>query len=156
MLAARVTSHDAGAPRLLTRIYRDVDGDGRWTPIDQTDDVSLPVDFDGPLDEADAVRLPAGRYLVQVNAIEPYEQSIEFDLRTWRVDDPAPDDPQPAPGLVADGDVDFLSPAPPHAFGVRFDGVGGTESLRGMIEWDGAGDGNVLARSIVRVTPGQG
>jgi subtilisin family serine protease len=109
MLAARVTSHDAAAPRLLTRIYRDVDGDGRWTPIDQNDDVSLPVDFDGPLDEADAVRLPAGRYLVQVNAIEPYEQSIEFDLRTWRVDDPASDDPQPAPGLVADGDASTSS-----------------------------------------------
>jgi subtilisin family serine protease len=156
MLAAKVTSHDAAAPRLLTRIYRDVDGDGRWTPVDQNDDVSLPVPFDGPIEEADAIRLPAGKYLVQVNAVDVHAQPIAFDLRTWQVDDPAPDDPQPAPGLVADGDVDFLSPAQEHAFDVRFNGVGGTESLRGLIEWDGAGDGNVLARSIVRVTPGQG
>ncbi len=112
--------------------------------------------FDGEIDEADALRLPAGSYLVQVNAIEPYDTSIEFDLRTWLVDDPRPDDPQPRPGLVAGGDVDVLAPAQEHAFDVRFSGVGGTESLRGLIEWDGAREGNVLARSIVRVTPGQG
>jgi hypothetical protein len=55
--------------------------------------VSLPVPFDGEIDEADALRLPEGSYLVQVNAIEPYDTSIEFDLRTWLVDDPQPDDP---------------------------------------------------------------
>jgi hypothetical protein len=155
MLAAKTTSHDPAAPKLLTRIFRDVDGDGRWTPIDQNDEVSLPQDFDGPVDEADAIRLAAGKYLVQINAIEPYPKSIGFDLRTWVVDDPAPDDPQPAPGLVVDGDVDFLAPAQEHAFDVRFNGIEGTEPLRGLIEWDGAGDGNVLARSVVRVTPGQ-
>lgn len=156
MLAAKATSHDAAAPPLLTRIYRDVDGDGRWTPVDQGDDVSLPPDFSGPVDEADAVRLPAGRYLVQVNATDSYDKAIAFDLRTWQVDDPQPDDPQPAPGIVADGDVDGVSPAEEHTFSVRYNGVSGSESLRGLIEWDGAGDGNVLARSIVRVNPGQG
>jgi hypothetical protein len=155
MLAAKVTSHDAAAPRLLTRIYRDVDGDGRWTPVDQGDEVGLPADFDGPVDEADAVRLPAGRYLVQIIATEPYGASIPFDLRTWQVDDPRPDDPAPGPGLVVAGDVDAVSPARQHTFHVRVSGVGGSEPLRGLIEWNGAGEGNVLGRSIVRVTPGQ-
>ena len=155
LLAAKVTAHDAAAPRLLTRIYRDVDGDGRWTPIDQNDDVSLPVDWEGPLDEADAVRLPAGKYLAQITAIEPYASSIAFDLRTWQVDDPRPDDPAPVPGLVVDGDVDAVSPAREHTFHVRVNGVGGGEPLRGLVEWNGAGDRNVLARSVVRVTPAE-
>jgi subtilisin family serine protease len=153
LVAAKVTAHDAAAPRLLTRIYRDVDGDGRWTPVDQNDEVSLPVNFDGEIDEADAVRLPAGRYLVQINATEPYASPIPFDLRTWQVDDPRPDDPAPAPGLVADGDVDAVSPAQEHTFHVRVSGVGGSEPLRGLVEWNGAGDRNVLARSVVRVMP---
>jgi subtilisin family serine protease len=153
LLAAQVTAHDAAAPRLLTRIYRDVDGDGRWTPVDQNDEVSLPTDWEGPIDEADAVRLPAGKYLVQINAVEPYASSIAFDLRTWRVDDPRPDDPAPAPGLVVDGDVDAVSPTRQHTFHVRVSGVGGSEPLRGLVEWNGAGGGNVLARSVVRVAP---
>jgi subtilisin family serine protease len=153
LLAAKVTAHDAAAPRLLTRIYRDVDGDGRWTPVDQNDEVSLPVAWEGPLDEADAVRLPAGKYLVQVNAVEPYGSAIPFDLRTWQVDDPRPDDPAPAPGIVVDGDVDAVSPAREHTFHLRVSGVGGSEPLRGLVEWNGSGDRNVLARSVVRVTP---
>jgi subtilisin family serine protease len=155
LFAAKVTSHDEAAPRLLTRIYRDVDGDGRWTPIDQGDDVSLPQDFEGAIDEADAARLPAGKYLVQVNAIDPHDSPIPFDLRTWQVDDPQPDDPQPAPGIVAGGDVDFVSPLQERTFDLRYSGVTGSESLRGLVEWNGAGDANVLARSVVRVTPGQ-
>jgi len=157
LLAAKVTARDPAAPRLLTRIYRDVDGDGRFAPVDQNDEVSRPVVWDGPLDEADAIRLPAGKYLVQVQAVEPHDTSIAFDLRTWQVDDPRPDDPAPAPGLVATGDTDRLWPAQEHTFDVRFDGVEGTESLRGLLEWNGTDDGdanaNVLARSVVRVTP---
>jgi hypothetical protein len=30
----------------------------------------------------------------------------------------------------------------------------GSEPLRGLVEWDGAGDGNVLDTSVVRLAPG--
>ncbi|MDX6678738.1 MAG: hypothetical protein QOE31_2790, partial [Solirubrobacteraceae bacterium] len=157
LLAAKATSHDAAAPRLLTRVYRDVDLDGRWSPVDYGGEVSLRHDWSGPpVDEADAVRVPAGRYLVQVNVTDIYDQSVPFDLRIWQVDDAAPDDPQPAPGLVVDGDVNSVSPAREQTFSLRYSGAGGSESLRGMIEWAGAGDANVLARSIVRVDPPSG
>jgi hypothetical protein len=49
--------------------------------------------------------------------------------------------------------------APPRAvrarssFPLRWNGVGGDESLRGLAEWDGAGDGNVQATLVVRLTP---
>jgi hypothetical protein len=156
LLAAKATSHDAAAPPFLTRIYRDVDGDGRWGPVKYGDMVSLPIDWSGVFDEADAFRLPAGSYFVLVNPIDFYYEPIPFDLRIWTVDDPRPDDPQPAPGLAIDGDVEYVSPAQQHTFGLHYTGAGGSESLRGMIEWDGAGDANVLARSIVRVDPPSG
>jgi len=141
---------------MATNVYRDVDGDGRFTPTDQGDQVSIQHQYPGPQDEADAPRLPAGKYLVQVNVPEPHDRTVTFDLRTWTVDDPKPDDPQPAPGLVADGDVDGVWPAAEHAFPMRWNGAAGDESLRGLVEWQGAGDGNVLARSVVRLTPEQG
>jgi hypothetical protein len=50
--------------------------------------------------------------------------------------------------------VDRVWPAVPHSFPLRWNGVTGSESLRGLVEWDGAGDGNVLATSVVRLTPG--
>jgi hypothetical protein len=45
-------------------------------------------------------------------------------------------------------------PAVPHSFALRWNGVTGSEPLRGLVEWDGAGDANVLDTSVVRVTPG--
>jgi subtilisin family serine protease len=152
LLAAKATATDGTA--LAAGIYRDVDGDGRYTVTDQNDRLSPTSPDPAEWNEADATRLPAGKYLVSVWVPEPHDASVPFDLRTWTVDDPQPDDPRPAPGLVAGGDVDRVWPAAPHSFPLRWNGVTGTESLRGLVEWDGAGDGNVLDTSVVRLTPG--
>jgi subtilisin family serine protease len=146
---------DVSAPEqdeMHTRIYRDVDGDGRWTPVDYGAQVSPePTDGSLPPHEADAFDLPAGKYLVWVVA-EPHDGTITFDMRTWVVDDPKPDDPQPAPGLVAGGDVSTFSPVK-HDFPISWNGVTGSEPLRGVVEWRGHTDDDVLARSVVRLTP---
>jgi hypothetical protein len=152
LLAAQATATDGTA--LAAGIYRDVDGDGRYTVTDQNDRVSPTSPDPAEWNEADATRLPAGKYLVSVWVPEPHDASVPFDLRTWTVDDPQPDDPQPAPGLVADGDVDRVWPAAPHSFPLRWSGVTGSEPLRGLVEWNGAGDGNVLDTSVVRLAPG--
>jgi subtilisin family serine protease len=148
---------DVEAPEkaeVQTRIYRDVDGDGRWTPVDYGDQVSPEPDFEHfPQHEADATDLPAGKYVIWIVA-EPHDGTITFDLRTWTVDDPKPDDPEPAPGLVAGGDVSAFSPVK-HDFPLSWSGVTGSEPLRGVVEWRGHDDGTVLARSIVRLTPAQ-
>jgi hypothetical protein len=152
LLAVQATALDG--PGLAVNIYRDVDRDGRWTPVDYSGQVELDRPYPGPQNEADAPRLAPGPYLVQINAIEPYDKTVTFDLRTWNVDDPTPDDPQPAPGIVLDGDGDNL-PGDSHEFDLRWNGVSGTEPLRGIVEWLGDGEDNVLARSVVRVS-GQG
>jgi hypothetical protein len=59
--------------------------------------------------------------------------------------------------LAADGPVVAgVWPAAKRSFTLSWNGVGGDESLRGIVEWQGAGDGNVLADSVVRVSPKQG
>jgi hypothetical protein len=154
LLAAKATAPD-GTP-LAAGIYRDVDGDGCYTPTDQNDEVSITSPDPSEWSEADAPKLPAGKYLIEVWVPEPHDGAVTFDLRTWTVDDPKPDDPEPAPGLAVGGDVDAIWPATKHDFTLSWNGVTGSESLRGLVEWQGAGDGNDLADSVVRLTPKQG
>jgi hypothetical protein len=124
----------------------------RWSLRDDGAQVSPEPDFEHfPQHEADAFDLPAGKYLIWIVA-EPHEPTITFDLRTWAVDDPKPDDPEPAPGLVADGDL-FAFEAIDHDFPLSWHAVTGSEPLRGLVAGQGNGEGNVLARSIVRLTP---
>jgi subtilisin family serine protease len=152
LLAADATTKD-GTP-LATNIYKDVDGDGRYTPVDQNALVSRQQEGDDPTrwHEADALDLPAGKYLVEVHVPEPHDQPVPFDLRTWRVDDPQPDDPAPAPGLVLDGDGQER-PAAPHAFTLRYGGVTGDEPLRGVVDWQGSTAANRLGETVVRLQP---
>ena len=154
LLAAKATAADGS--QLAAGIYRDVDGDGRYTPTDQNDEVSIVSQDPSQWDEADAPRLPAGKYLIEVWVPEPRETPVAFDLRTWTVDDPKPDDPEPVPGVVVGGDVDAIWPAAKHDFALQWGGVSGTEPLRGAVDWQGADAGNSLATSVVRVTPRQG
>jgi hypothetical protein len=150
LLAADATTED-GTP-LATNIVKDVDGDGRYTPVDQNDVVSRPQEGDDPAawHEADALDLPAGKYLIEVHVPEPHDQPVPFDLRTWNVDDPQPDDPAPAPGLVLDGDGQE-GPAAPHSFMLKYNGVTGDEPLRGVVDWQGSTAANRLGETVVRV-----
>ena len=53
-----------------------------------------------PNEESVTFDVPAGDYLVGI--FGPFgAPAVRFDLRTWAVRDPEPDDPDPAPGLVA-------------------------------------------------------
>ncbi|WCB91477.1 protease [Baekduia alba] len=155
LLAADAATKD-GTP-LATNIYDDVDGDGYYTPVDQNALVSRSQSGDDPAQwhEADALDLPAGKYLIEVHVPEPHDQPVPFDLRAWQVDDPKPDDPSPAPGLVVDGDGQE-SPAAPHVFTLRFNGVSGDEDLRGLVDWQGSTADRHLGATVVRLRPAGG
>jgi hypothetical protein len=55
---------------------------------------------------------------------------------------------------VADGTSTACGRRRRAVFPLRWSGVTGSEPLRGLVAWDGAGDGNVLDTSVVRLTPG--
>ena len=100
--------------------------------------------------------MPAGDYLVGI--FGPFgEPAVRFDLRTWTVRDPEPDDPDPAPGVVAGGDPLDSEPQDTKELPLklRWNGVDGEEPLRGIVDWR-AGEtpaGEPLGASLVEVTP---
>ncbi len=147
LLSARV-SPAAADGQVFVDLWRDADGDGRLS----AGDVPAAPWSPDPADERAA--LPrAGRHFVNVVAFG--EQPPRFDLRTWLVADPRPDDPSPAPGLWVDLDPQAAFPAQPRAFALRWSGAGGGEPLRGVVTWHegAAGEDDVLATSQVEVTP---
>ena len=79
------------------------------------------------------------------------------DLRTWTVHDPKPDDPDPAPGLVAAGDPLDSEPLDTKELPLKlkWNGADGEEPLRGIVDWR-AGEtpsGEPLGTSLVEVAP---
>ncbi len=148
LLSARVAPATPGEP-VFVDLWRDADGDGILSAGDE------PVGLSSPTPDDERVELPAaGRHFVNVTAIGA--QPVRFDLRTWLVADPRPDDQQPAPGLVVEGDPQAAFPAEARPFGLRWSGVTGDEELRGVVTWHegpAAGRDDVLAATTVEVTP---
>jgi subtilisin family serine protease len=130
-------------------LVRDVDGDGRYTPLDPI------VGEPGPGDDfsrADLVAPEPGKYLVRVSGFS--EQPFRAATSVWLVNDPRPDDPEPAPGLVAAGDPFNVYPGAERTLSLRWNGVDGDAPLRGVVVWhEGQQPGPVLGRSIVEVRP---
>ncbi len=121
-------------------LHRDSDGDGRFGPLDET--VNHSNHENNPRDDA-ALPEP-GRYFVHLAADS--EAPVRFDLRTWTVRDPAPDE-----GFVLDGDPQQAFPAAERTFRLRWDEAALTEPLRGVVVWK---DGErTLGTSVVDVTP---
>ena len=92
-----------------------------------------------------------------MNVVALADEPPRFDLRTWLVADPRPDDPAPSPGLVVEGDLQSAFPAEPRPFVLGWSGVGGEEPLRGLVTWhEGRGGGEPLATTTVEVRPAGG
>jgi hypothetical protein len=143
----------AGGEPLSVGIYRDGDGNG---VISQEDEFINAAIAGLPNHEAAALELPAGDYLIGV--FGPFDApAVRFDLRTWTVHDPKPDDPDPAPGLVAAGDPLDSEPQDTTELPLklRWNGADGEEPLRGIVDWR-AGEtpsGEPLGASLVEITP---
>jgi subtilisin family serine protease len=134
-------------------VFRDVDRDGLINTFYD--------EFVGRFDREDPwgteqLRPVPGDYLIQVSGSA--DAPFAFDLRTWLVADPRPDDPAPAPGLVVAGDPQFAFPASEQPFELRWSGVDGTEELRGVVAWrnpNAPAEAADLATTIVEVAPAQ-
>ena len=143
----------AGGEPLSVGLYRDGDANG---VISQEDEFINAALAGLPNEEAVTLDVPAGDYLVGV--FGPFgEPAVRFDLRTWTVRDPEPDDPDPAPGVVAGGDPLDSEPQDTKELPLklRFNGVDGEEPLRGIVDWH-AGEtpaGEPLGASLVEVAP---
>jgi hypothetical protein len=130
-------------------IVRDLDGDGR---ADETEpDVGERVQ-EGNFLRSDAIEPEPGKYVIFVR-IDALDQPITVRTSTWLVDDPHPDDPEPAPGLVAGGDPFQVYPGDKRTVHLSWNGVDGDQPLRGVVAWRGSGDAE-LATSVVDVNPG--
>lgn len=81
------------------------------------------------------------------------DQAVAVPTSTWLVADPKPDDPEPAPGLVAEGDPFAVYPGAKRTVRLRWTGADGDRPLRGIVAWRGSGE-KELATSIVDVYPG--
>ena len=143
----------AGGEPLSVGIYRDGDGNGVLSQEDELINAAMPG---LPSDESAAFDVPAGDYLIGV--FGPFDApAVRFDLRTWAVHDPKPDDPDPAPGLVAAGDPLDSEPQDTKELPLklRWNGADGEEPLRGIVDWR-AGEtpsGEPLGASLVEITP---
>ena len=150
-LLAKATA--AGGEPLSVGIYRDGDGNGVLSQEDELINAAMPG---LPSDESAAFDVPAGDYLIGV--FGPFDApAVRFDLRTWAVHDPKPDDPDPAPGLVAAGDPLDSEPQDTKELPLklRWNGADGEEPLRGIVDWR-AGEtpsGEPLGASLVEITP---
>jgi subtilisin family serine protease len=144
----------AGGEPVSVGLYRDGDSNG---VISQEDEFINSAIAGLPNHEAVTFDAPAGDYLVGIFA-EPGTPAVRFDLRTWTVRDPQPDDPDPAPGVVAAGDPLDSEPEDTKQLPLklRWNGAEGEEPLRGIVDWR-AGEtpsGEPLGVSLVEVTPG--
>jgi hypothetical protein len=149
LLSAHVTAAAPDAP-VFVDLWRDADGDGVRSAGDE------PAGPFNPTPDDERVALPQpGRYFV--NVIGLAAEPPRFDLRTWLVADPQPDDPRPAPGLTLEGDPQAAFPAQPRPFLLRWTGATGGEPLRGVVTWHegpGPGEDDLLATTHVEVAPG--
>lgn len=121
-----------------------MDEDGRLSASDEI------VTRSATPDPTSIVDPEPGKYLIWFQSLSlPDGGHVRFDLRTWLVRDAEPDDPDPAPGLVLDGDPQHAYPATERPFQLRWSGVSGSEPLRGLVTWY---DGDRrLANSIVEI-----
>ena len=133
-------------------LWRDLDGNG---VVDPADPPAEGVDFDRTdYTRVDVISPPPGTYVLSVSGSS--EVPVTFDLSTWTVADPQPDDPALGPGIVLGGDPQQAFPAAKRTFDLRWSGIGGTDELRGIVLWydgDRADPAKLLASSVVEVTP---
>jgi subtilisin family serine protease len=135
-----------GAALSGVALYRDGDGNGKRSQEDEY----LPPSVPG-LEPGEYARLdvPAGDYLVGAFS---RDTPVRFDLRTWLVDEPAPDDPE----LVAAGDPLDSAPAweAERTLKLRWSGAEDPEPLRGVVLWHAGptpSEGERLGASVVEV-----
>ncbi len=153
LYSAQVKAHGADPEFFNAMLFRDLDGDGTVDPAD-------PVAEGADLDRTDFTRVdvispPPGKYVLSVSGSS--DVPVTFDLSSWTVADPKPDDPAPGPGIVLGGDPQHAFPLAKSAFDLRWSGVGGSDELRGIVLWydgDRADPAKVLGSSVVEVTPG--
>lgn len=147
LYSAQVKAHGAEPEFFNAMLYRDLDEDGN---IDPADPPAEGVDFDRTdYRRVDVTPPPPGKYVLSVSGAS--DAPVTFDLESWTVADPRPDDPAPGPGIVLGGDPQQAFPAAKRTFDLRWSDVGGSDQLRGIVLWS---DGDrPLGSSIVEVTP---
>lgn len=151
LLRTRMATHEPRPDYAAHFLYRDTDEDGRWSPSD--------IRVAGVFADQDAeLAWPVpGRYVVLTQTSMPDDGShVRFDRRTWIVDDPRPNDPQPEPGLTVAGDPAHAEGPAERSFPLRWNGVGGDEPLLGLVSWHAGDDRDPtrrLAESVVEVEP---
>jgi hypothetical protein len=102
LLAGETANADGGAAGtdLDLYLFRDPTPDG-----DLSDAVLVAQQADADADERIVVPLPqAGRYVFATVGYTTATPVTTYDMTTWLVADPAPDRPEPPPGLVVTGE----------------------------------------------------
>jgi subtilisin family serine protease len=153
LLSAR-TPQDEETFALVIAVIVDVDGDGRLSPGDRPASAFEWQSTDNA-SRADGVLPEPGKYLLIIES----ERPGPVPVTTWTVADPRPDDPEPAPGLVADGDPFHAYPQPRQPLALRWNGADGDAPLRGVVLWHRGAQPtgeSVIDASVVDVTPARG
>ena len=152
LYSAQLKVRDVEPEFLNLMLWQDSDEDGILDPTEQP---AEGVDFTRTdYKRVDVIQPPPGKYLLSASGAG--DVAATFDLSSWSVADPRPDDPAPAPGIVLGGDPQRAFPAAERTFDLRYAGVGGSQPLRGIVLWyDGerADPARLLGSSVVEVTP---
>jgi subtilisin family serine protease len=152
LLSTRLTNVDGGAAGtdLDLYLYRDTDGDGNFA------NATL-VGVSGSSGSDESITLgplpPAGKYAVAVVGYTTRAGGSTYDLNTWVVADPSPDDPSNAPGIsVSDRTVTAGTPT---TLTLAYSGVNAPGTYLGVVTYhqgNAPTTSNIAAYSFVELT----
>lgn len=153
LLAARLSNVDGGDPNtdLDLYLFRDPNGDG-----DYSDATLAGQSASGGSDERITVPLPeAGKYVLAVVGFTTKSPSSTYDLTSWLVADPGPDQPAPAPGITVTGDPVAVTPGQQVPLTLNWSGVGAAGTYLGLVTYHDSATptlANAKRYSVVELT----
>ncbi|HWK30301.1 MAG TPA: S8 family serine peptidase [Solirubrobacter sp.] len=154
LVSAKLSNVDGGSPNtdLDLYLYRDDDGDG-----DFSNATLVAVSGSSGSDEDLAVALPrAGAYAVAVVGFTTAPGGSVYDLSTWVVNDPSPDDASNPPAITVTGDGPATAGVPV-TLTLNWSGVDAPGLYRGLATYHASATpttANIAAYSLVQVSRG--